>query len=158
MIKITVNGADQVVELMKLIPNRMRLALLTAVRDSAIVIQSLAKKNAPIYRGLLRASIVQTVQTEGNKIIGQVGSALPYAKVVEFGRTAGWMPNIDQLRLWARRKLKDEHAGYAVGKAISRRGFRAQPYLEPAVEEAEPRVSLIFAARILEAVAHAGGA
>jgi len=158
MIRITVNGAEQLVELMKLIPNRMRLVLLTAVRDSAIVIQSLAKKNAPVYRGMLRSSIVQTVQMEGNKIIGQVGSGLPYAKVVEFGRTAGWMPNIEQLRLWARRKLKEEHAGYAVAKAINRRGFKAQPYLEPAMDEAEPRVSLIFTARILEAVSQAGGA
>lgn len=157
MIKITVKGAEQLSALMKQIPNRMKIALYTAARDSAIHIQGIAKRNAPVYRGQLRASIVQTVEVNGNRIVAQVGSGLPYAKAVEFGRSAGWMPNTDQLRTWARRKLKDERAGYAVARAISRRGFRAQPYLEPAVEEAQPRISIIFAARILEAVSQAGG-
>lgn len=157
MIRVTVKGSPEIMKIMELMPNRMKLALFKAMRDTAIVIQSLAKRNAPVWRGLLRASIVQTVTVEGDRIVGTVGSALPYAKVLEFGRTQGWRPNIDQLKLWARRRLKDEHAGYGVAEGIRKRGFRAQPYLTPALEEAGPRTQLIFSGRILEALADVGG-
>ncbi len=157
MIRVTIKGSQEVLKIMELIPNRMKLALFKGMRDTAIAIQSLAKRNAPVWRGLLRASIVQTVTVEGDRIIGTVGSALPYAKVLEFGRTQGWRPNIDALKVWARRRLKDEHAGYGVAEAIRKRGFKAQPYLMPALEEAGPRAQLIFTGRILEALAEAGG-
>jgi HK97 gp10 family phage protein len=157
VIRVTVKGSQELLKIMDLMPNRMRLALFKAMRDTAIIIQSLAKKNAPVWRGLLRASIVQTVTIEGNQIVGTVGSALPYAKVLEFGRTQGWRPNIDQLRLWARRRLSNEHAGYGVAEGIRKRGFRAQPYLTPALEEAGSRTQLIFTGRILEALAEVGG-
>lgn len=157
MIKVTIKGSEEILKIMGLMPNRMKLALLKGMRDTAIAIQSLAKKNAPVWRGLLRASIVQSVSVEGDKIIGTVGSALPYARVLEFGRNQGWRPNIDALKLWSRRKLKDEHAGYGVAEAIRKRGFRAQPYLTPALEEVGPRTQLIFTGRVLEAIAEAGG-
>lgn len=157
MIRVTVKGSQELLKIMELIPNRMKLAFLKGMRDTAIAIQSLAKKNAPVWRGLLRASIVQSVSVEGDRIIGTVGSALPYAKVLEFGREQGWRPNIDAVKLWARRRLSDEHAGYGVAEAIRKRGFRAKPYLTPALEEVGPRAQLIFTGRILEAIAEAGG-
>jgi HK97 gp10 family phage protein len=157
MIRVTVKGSEEVLKIMDLIPNRMKLAFLKGMRDTAIIIQSLAKRNAPVWRGLLRASIVQAVSVEGDRIIGTVGSALPYAKVMEFGREQGWRPNIDAIKVWARRRLGDEHAGYGVAESIRKRGFKAQPYLTPALEEAGPRAQLIFTGRILEAIAEAGG-
>lgn len=157
MIRVTIKGSEEILKIMELIPNRMKLAFLKGMRDTAIAIQSLAKKNAPVWRGLLRASIVQSVAVEDNRIIGTVGSALPYAKVLEFGREQGWRPNIDALKVWARRRLGNEHAGYGVAEAIRKRGFRAQPYLTPALEEVGPRAQLIFTGRILEAIAEAGG-
>ncbi len=157
MIRVTVKGSDEILKIMELMPNRLKLALLKGMRDTAVIVQSLAKKNAPVWRGLLRASIVQSVAVEGDRIVGTVGSALPYAKVMEFGREQGWRPNIDALKLWARRRLKDEHAGYGVAEAIRKRGFRAQPYLRPALEEVGPRSQLIFTGRILEALGELGG-
>ncbi len=88
MIRVTVNGSEEVLKIMELIPSRMKLAFLKGMRDTAIIIQSLAKRNAPVWRGLLRASIVQSVSVEGDRIVGTVGSALPYAKVMEFTVTA----------------------------------------------------------------------
>jgi HK97 gp10 family phage protein len=157
MIRVTVKGSEEILKLVELMPNRMKLAFLKGMRDTAILIQSLAKKNAPVWRGLLRASIVQSVNVDGNRIVGTVGSALPYAKVLEYGREQGWRPNIDALKVWARRRLKDEHAGYGVAESIRKRGFKAQPYLSPALEEAGPRAQLIFTGRILEAISEGGG-
>ena len=157
MIRVTIKGADETVRLLQRLPQRLGLALVKAMRDSAILIQSLAKINAPVFRGLLRASILQRVEFEGNKIVGHVGSALTYAPVVEFGRQAGWFPNVSELRTWARRKLGDARLAFVVGRAIQRRGFKAQPYLTPAFESAGPRVQMIFDARINEAVQAEGG-
>lgn len=157
MIRVTFKGADEVKKLFEQIPNRIGLGLIKAMRDSAILIQSLAKTNAPVFRGLLRLSIVQSVEQQAGRIVGTVGSALPYASVVESGRTSGWFPNVDELKVWTRRKLGDERLGFVVARAIKKRGFRAQPYLAPAIESAGPRIDLIFAARVLEAVIAAGG-
>ena len=157
MIRITIKGATETAKLLERIPQRLGLALVKAMRDSAVLIQSLAKANAPVFRGLLRASILQSVEIEGNKIVGRVGSALAYAPVVEFGRPTGWFPNVTELRSWARRKLGDARLAFVVGRAIQRRGFKAQPYLTPAFESAGPRVQMIFDARINEAVQAEGG-
>ncbi len=157
MIRVSIMGKDESKRFFDQLPAKLGLALLRAMQDSAILIQSLAKKNAPVFRGLLRVSIVQSVQAEGGKLMAQVGSTLPYAKTVEFGRASGWFPNFDALKVWARRRLGDERLAFVVGRAIKKRGFRAQPYLNPALEEAQPRVQLIFAGRIAQAVGELGG-
>lgn len=157
MIRVSITGKDENKKFFDQLPNRLGLALLQAMQDAAILIQSLAKIKAPVFRGALRVSIVQAVRQEGAKLLGEVGSALPYAQVIEFGRKAGWFPNVDNLKVWARRRLGDERLAFVVGRAIKKRGFQAQPYLEPALEEAEPRVQLIFAARISQAIGEIGG-
>ena len=157
MIRVSISGLDESKKFFEQAPKRLGLALVKAMQDSAILIQSLAKSRAPVFRGFLRLSIVQSLKEEGNRIVAEVGSGLPYASVVEFGKTAGWFPNLTDLKVWARRKLGDERLAFAVGRAIKKRGFRAQPYLTPALEEAQPRVQLLFAARITQAVSELGG-
>jgi hypothetical protein len=102
---------------------------------------------------MLRNSIVQSVRVDGNKIVGEVGSALPYARILEFGSAGGGrFPNINTLKVWAQRKFGVEAAAYVIGRAIQRRGFVAQPYLAPALEEVGPRAQFVFTNRILEAL------
>jgi hypothetical protein len=157
MIRVTIRGSEEVIKQLKNLPLRIQAALLKAMQDSTILIQSLAKINAPVFRGLLRVSIAQSVHQEGNRIVGEVGSALPYADVVESGRNIGWFPPVADLKAWARRKLGDERLGFVIGRAIKRRGFKARSYLTPAVQAAGPRVQLAFANRITEAIKQGGG-
>jgi hypothetical protein len=157
MIRVSFSGLDESKKFFEQVPKRLGLALIKAMQESAILIQSLAKSKAPVFRGFLRLSIVQSLKEEGNRIVGEVGSALPYAPIVEFGKSAGWFPNLTDLKVWARRKLGNERLAFVVGRAIKKRGFRAQPYLGPALEEAQPRFQLLFAARITQAVAEMGG-
>jgi hypothetical protein len=157
MIRVTIKGGEESVSFLKQFPQRLRLALLRAMRESAVLIQSLAKVNAPVFRGLLRVSILQAVAEDGNKLVATVGSALTYAPVLESGRETGWFPPVSELKVWARRKLGDERLAFIIGRAIKRRGFRAQPYLGPALETAAPRVQAIFEARLREAVQAEGG-
>lgn len=159
MIRIVLKEKGQVSKVFARLPQRLRGAIVKAMRESAIHIQSLAKLYAPVFRGLLRVSIAQNVAEEGERIIGEVGSGLVYASVIEEGRTAGWFPPPSgDLKAWARRKLGDERLAFVVARAIKRRGFRAQPYLRPALLAATPRVQSIFQTRILEALQEEGGA
>ena len=157
MIRVTLKGGDETVKLLKRFPERLRIALLRAMRESVILVQSLAKVNAPVFRGLLRVSILQGITEEGGKLVGHVGSALAYAPVLESGRTMGWFPPISELKIWARRKLGDERLAFVVGRAIKRRGFRAQPYLLPALEAGSSRIQTIFESRLREAIQAEGG-
>lgn len=157
MIRMVLREKGEVTKVLPRLPVRLRAAILTAMRDSAVLIQSLAKANAPVFRGLLRVSIAQNVAEEGTRIVGEVGSGLPYASVLEEGRTTGWFPPPSELRAWARRKLGDERLAFVVARAIKRRGFHAQPYLRPALLAATPRAQTIFQARIIDALRQEGG-
>ena len=157
MIRITLKGGSETANLLQKFSERLRIAILRAMRESAILIQGLAKVKAPVFRGLLRVSILQGITEEGGKLVGHVGSALAYAPVLESGRTTGWLPPISELKVWARRKLGDERLAFVVGRAIKRRGFKAQPYLLPALETGASRVQTIFESRLREAIQAEGG-
>ena len=160
MIRITVNDKAGLLKTLPELPQRLRGAIVRAMRESAILLQSIAKVNAPVFRGLLRVSIAQNVTEDGNKITAEVGSGLPYASVIEEGRNpwSGAMPPPSgDLKTWARRKLGDERLAYVVARAIKRRGFRAQPYLKPALQSATSRIQGIFQTRVREALQASGG-
>ncbi|OGS32981.1 MAG: hypothetical protein A2218_10365 [Elusimicrobia bacterium RIFOXYA2_FULL_53_38] len=160
MIRITLNEKGGITKLLPELPQRLRAAIVRAMRESAILVQSYAKLYTPVFRGLLRVSIAQNVAEAGNKITGEVGSGVVYASVVEEGRNpwSGAMPPPSgDLRTWARRKLGDERLAFVIARAIKRRGFRAQPYLRPALLGATPRIQLVFQSRLMEALQQAGG-
>jgi len=166
MIRMTIHGVPETRQLFERLPLRLALAIFKGMQEGAIELWSKAKINAPVFRGLLRESILWHVEAREGRMTGRVGSALVYAPVVEFGRERGWFPNVAELRLWARRKLGAETAvvdgkrwnlAYVIGRAISIRGFQAQPYLTPAAEEVAPRVRQILERRLIEAIRAEGG-
>lgn len=160
MIRIILKEKGEVTKVLPRLPQRLRAAMIQAMRESAVLIQSYAKLYAPVFRGLLRVSIAQNVADEGGRVVAEVGSGLPYASVVEEGRNPwpGKMPPPNgDLRTWARRKLGDERLAFVVARAIKRRGYRAQPYLRPALLAATPRLQAIFQTRIIEALQQEGG-
>ncbi|MEK7743906.1 MAG: HK97 gp10 family phage protein, partial [Elusimicrobiota bacterium] len=113
MIRVILKEKGEVTKALPRLSQRLRAALLQAMKEAAVLIQSLAKLNAPVFRGMLRVSIAQNVAEDGARIVGEVGSGLPYASVVEDGRNpwAGRQPPSgpgSDLRTWARRKLGDE--------------------------------------------------
>lgn len=160
MIRMVLKEKGKVTEVLANLPQRLRSVLLKAMQESAILVQSYAKLFAPVFRGMLRVSIAQNVHDEGNRIIGEVGSGLVYASVLEEGRNP-WQgampPPSGDLKTWARRKLGDERLSFVVARAIKQRGFYAQPYLKPALLGATPRIQSIFRTRILEALQTEGG-
>jgi hypothetical protein len=74
----------------------------------------------------------------------QVAEGMNYGRAVEEG-TRPHFPNPDALRPWvervlgARGKEADDKA-WMIARAISRRGTRAQPYMQPAAEASQSRL------------------
>ncbi|MBI4396710.1 MAG: HK97 gp10 family phage protein [Elusimicrobia bacterium] len=161
MIVMRVKGGEQTVKLLNRLPERLRNAVLRALREAGIVVQALAREKAPVYRGLLRQSIGLRFREESlNRVVGEVGSDLPYAGVMESGSSRTWTPPSTGLKQWARLKLGDERLGWAIVKKFRDRGFPfedAQSYLTPAIKEALPRMKLIFEERMKEVIQQEGG-
>lgn len=155
MLRITIKDKNNVLNFISTLPFRLKEALIKAMRESAVMVQSYAKLYAPVFRGMLRLSIAQNVVEEPNRIKAEIGSGLVYADVMEQGRRPwpyAMPPACGDLKTWARRKLGDERLSYVIARAIKRRGFTAKPYLKPAVEECLPRIKIIFNERINEAL------
>ena len=99
---------------------------------SALTVEARAKQNAPVDTNRLRNSIRPTIEPTR----AMIGPHTSYAAFVEFGTRPHWAPR-GALQPWARRH--GFPAGAAgddlVRRAIARRGTRAQPYMQPALED-----------------------
>lgn len=56
---------------------------LHAMRDATLIVQSAAKKNTPVDRGRLRASLMPEIRTLGRVVYGVVGTNVVYAPKIE---------------------------------------------------------------------------
>ena len=109
----------------------------------------IGKINAPVNFGVLRAKIHGEVRQAGpGMAIGVVGSYAEHGASLEKGSKPHW-PNIESLGLWVRRKLrvatKDlQNVTFLIARAISKRGTKAQPYLEPAFKDSQDEIKGFF--------------
>lgn len=107
-----------------------------ALKKISSLILNDAKKLAPVQSGALRASgrIDEINKKEYHVRFGGMGTGVDYATFVEFGRSPGRAPPINELRTWSARALGNENAAGAIARTISRRGVRPQPFLRPAIK------------------------
>ena len=80
-------------------------------------------ERTPQAFGFLRNSLQWEVRFAPDAIIGAVQTPVPYARPVEEGSRPHWAP-IGPLKLWAKRKLGNEGAAYAVQAVIAKRGTK----------------------------------
>lgn len=102
------------------------------------------RNNRSVVTGLLRSSgKVQKVQGDEDAVDAGFFSQQTtggYAFFVEYGRRAGKMPPPDMLIEWCRKKLRlpeklAKARGWAMARAIARKGTRPHPFFGPAVEK-----------------------
>lgn len=120
----------------------------TAMARATLLVTRSARKNAPVDRGPLRASIVPQVVIRTQEVRGIVGSNIEYAPYQEFG-TRPFRPPWGPLYAWALRVTKGnrvEAGRLAAGAilAISARGIKAKRYLQRAVTENAQRIYRII--------------
>lgn len=87
-------------------------------------------RNNSIFKGHLKNSVKVTFNGS-TLIITTIG----YGEDVEFGRPAGTYVSPEELKEWARIKLGDENAAFAVSKKIREEGTEPKPFIRPVIHQ-----------------------
>ena len=148
-IEMDVKGMKEVQAKMTQVVRDMRGSLMYgAMSKATLLVQRDARKNAPVDRGPLRASITPEVVVRSNVIQGIVGSNVKYAPYQELGTRrfkAPWTP----IFRWAMRKVGgDKKAAGALAvtaiRSIKAKGIKAKRYLQRALEDNADKIYRIL--------------
>lgn len=145
MISAEINGLEEVQDKMNQTSSDLTGdPMVTGMRKATLIVSRDAKKNTPVDRGPLRASITPVVVTQAREVQGIVGSNVKYAPFQELG-TRPFMPPWTPIFEWARRKLKGDVKGAralaaGVRAAIAARGIKAKRFLQRALEDNAPKI------------------
>ena len=143
---IYVEGLDELLRKMDSLPAEVQRECFKAMQRASLDIIADAKTNlrvnGSVVTGNLRAS--GKVQKVDDKTldVGFFSSDVKdkgYASYVEYGRKPGKMPPPDILEAWAYKKFRLSHkdarsAAWALARSIAKKGTKARPFFEPAVE------------------------
>lgn len=143
---IYVEGLDELLRKMDNLPAEVQRKCFKAMQTASLDIIADAKGNlrvnGSVVTGNLRAS--GKVQKVDDKTldVGFFSSDARdkgYASYVEYGRKPGKMPPPDILEAWAYKKFRLSHkearsAAWALARSIAKKGTKARPFFEPAVE------------------------
>lgn len=122
----------------RLIAEIMPDAILAALEDACQLIENDAVDRCPRDDGTLRASITHSVEQEGSRFIGSVGSNLEYAPYVHEGtgiyaKDGRGRQNVP----WVYRDVE--------GQFHSTKGQHPRPFLQQAVDESIDNIKNRFA-------------
>lgn len=113
------------------------------MREATLLVTGSAKKNAPVDRNLLRASITPGIRQSGLAgIVGVVGSNVAYAPAMESGTKPHVVP-LDELKGWAKRH---GISAWLVQRSIATKGTKPRRYLQKAFNSNISRINRIFEA------------
>ena len=151
MADIEIQGLDKVLKGFGNLSRGMQKTIEQAMGKSIQHLAGEAKKVWPVDMGQSRASLgasapkgISDIKALGGEIVGRMGSKLPQAPVIEFGRRAGArMPPPDLIEEWAHRHGMDG-AGFVIARAIARRGLPAHHILEKTARNGAPKVVELF--------------
>jgi HK97 gp10 family phage protein len=110
------------------------------MRQATMLVTGAARRNAPVDRGVTRASIMPSVESRNNSTVGVVGSNQMSALFMERGTRPHWPP-LAALETWARRHGT---TAFLVARAISRRGTKARLFLQHALDDNRGRIVQLF--------------
>ena len=143
---IYVEGLDELLRKMDRLPAEVQRECFKAMQTASLDIIADAKgnlrANGSVVTGNLRASGKVQKVDEKTLDVGFFSSDVEnkgYARYVEYGRKPGKMPPPDILEAWAYKKFRLSHkdarsAAWALARSIAKKGTKARPYFEPAVE------------------------
>ena len=143
---IYVEGLDELLRKMDKLPAEVQRECFKAMQTASLDIIADAKSNlrvnGSVVTGNLRASGKVQKVDEKTLDVGFFSSDVEnkgYARYVEYGRKPGKMPPPDILEAWAYKKFRLSHKearsmAWALARSIAKKGTKARPYFEPAVE------------------------
>lgn len=112
---MAIEGLDNLIAKLNSLKGNTENAVKRGMGKGLARIQASAKQNCPTDTGRLRASIVTDVQSDGDVVIGAVGTNVEYAPYVEFGTGQMGDQSVEHRQDW--------------------KGQSAQPFLFPAYRE-----------------------
>ena len=143
---IYVEGLDELLRKMDSLPAEVQRKCFKAMQSASLDIIADAKgnlrANGSVVTGNLRASGKVQKVDEKTLDVGFFSSDVEnkgYARYVEYGRKPGKMPPPDILEAWAYKKFRLSHKdarsmAWALAHSIAKKGTKARPFFEPAVE------------------------
>lgn len=136
---LKIEGLDKLMDALKAAPEFTIGEVSKAVQKSALTVQSVAIKEAPVNKktggGNLRQNIKSNMLT---KTRAQVVSKAPYSIFVE----EGTRPHI--IRIKKKRILADKRAGEFYGTKVNHPGTKANPFMQRAVDKSQGKVKEFF--------------
>ena len=95
----------------------------------------------PVNFGTLRASFGKEIHGTSFDLVGEVATPLVYGMPVEMGRSAGKLPPVDAIKLWATRKLglsgkEADQAAWAIAYHLKTHATPGAHMVEQAYQQA----------------------
>jgi hypothetical protein len=124
-------------------PQVLKRETITAVNRVTTQGEAIAKRSVPTDTHNLQRSITMSPAREfGGAIRGAWGTNVPYARVMEEGRSPGAaMPPSGALLGWMARHGIDESLEFVVRRAIGMHGIVGKRYMKKAHDEVKPFLS-----------------
>jgi hypothetical protein len=139
-VTVEVEGLDELRERLAGTPDQTHREMRSAMTRSLVLLEGEMRRLAPRDTGRLQGSITHTITGGGANLTGRVGPSVQYGLYVEKG-TRAHFPPIDAISGWARRHGMHP---FALARAISRRGTRAQPFVEPSLQRHQGAIVRLF--------------
>jgi hypothetical protein len=116
-----------------------------AMTAGSLLIEGAARGLAPKDTGRLAGSITHAISGGGANLQSKIGPSVAYGLYVEKGRGAGKpMPPAGAMAAWMARKGIPASASYVLRRSIGRKGIKARPYMLPAFQQNQGRVTALF--------------
>jgi HK97 gp10 family phage protein len=134
--EIEIQGLDNLMKIAEKYPRISEKHINKAINNTLIRIQDQAKKNAPSgdTQQLRQKWNIKMGRFEGLLESGARSGGKQYGMSIEYGLKAGHripVKNNPVFQLWATRRGLNP---YAVAKSIEKKGTKAQPFFQPAID------------------------
>lgn len=146
MIEVTIKGLGKLSRFADQYPAISEKFVNTAISRSLLRILAQEKLEAPFgMSGILRDNWA----TQLGRFTGSIKALAPYAAYVHFG-TRPHMPPVSAIEPWAKKHGLNP---WAVAKSIAKKGTKANPFLQRAVDKTQAAVEQEFATALAGAMA-----
>lgn len=130
----------------RLAPEEVHGRANAAMSESLALLQNVIQSKTPVNTGWTRGRIF--TQQRGSPVEGwrgTVASPDEHMLVLEYGRKPGGrMPPVAAIERWAQLKLGKSGLGWAIARAIARRGTKPLKIFRSAVEQYNDRINMIW--------------
>ncbi len=139
MLSIKITNYKELKKALDKFPGVARREINKAIDYAIHKLQQSTMQEAPHATGTLKSRI----KTRLGNLWGRVWVDVGYGIYVHEGTRPHWAP-IRPLKLWARKKFGDERIAYAVQRVIARRGTKANPFMQRAIDKDKNKINKRF--------------